>query len=411
MSPRALTTLACGSFILFLSIGARQGFGLFLPQVTTELSFGREAFAFAVAVQYLVWGAFGPVCGVLADRFGPRRTVVVGGVLYAAGFALASQAGGSESFALSAGVLIGLGLGGASFGVVNSAVAKAVDPEQIGTALGVVAAATAFGQFILLFYTQISLDVLGWRGSMLAHSALVAPIAVLALGLELKAKTALRTSATGARLTTPAPEGTDYLHCTSGLHAIRQAAKTRNFWLLCAGFSFSGFQVMFTMTHLPAYVNDLGMDSQMAVNALAVVSFTSFFGSWLAGRLADQFSKYKLLSFIYAARAGFALLAFAFPPSKWSLLVYFAALGFFWMSTIPVASALTAELFGTRYLASIFSTVFFIHQIGGFAGTWLGGLVFDAFANYKPMWVAIVFLCGAGSLLSLAIRPRTSAEG
>lgn len=383
---RPYVVLACGSLILFLSIGGRQGFGLFLPPITSELGVGRESFAIAIAVQYLVWGAAGPIAGVVADRFGAARTLITGGILYALGFLAASAAHDTAGLIGSAGLMIGLGLGGASYGVVHGVVGAAFTPERRGMALGVVGAATTIGQFLLLFVTQGLIEQLDWRGALAAHALLVALIVPLAIPLRTK-----QTHSSEKK--------------GGGVLAIRQAAATPAFWLLCAGFAASGFQVMFTMTHLPAFVGDLGLPPALAVQALAVVSFFSFVGSWLFGYLADRFPKRKLLATIYFFRAVFALAAYFIKFSPNGLLFNFAMLGIVWLCTIPVASALTAELFGTRFMASLFSVIFFTHQIGGFFGTWLGGRFYDMTGSYGPMWLVTAAMCGAGSLLALLIRP------
>ncbi len=392
LPSRSSIVLVCGSLILFLSIGGRQGFGLFLTPITSELGVGRESFAIAIAIQYLVWGAAGPIAGVVADRFGATRTLITGGIVYALGFIAASAAHDTAGLIGSAGFLIGLGLGGASYGVVHGVVGAAFPPERRGMALGVVGAATTIGQFLLLFVTQGLIEHLDWRGALAAHALLVALIVPLAIPLRAK------------HIPSSEKKG-------GGIPAIRQAAATPAFWLLCAGFAASGFQVMFTMTHLPAFVGDLGIPPALAVQALAVVSFFSFVGSWLFGYWADKLPKRKLLALIYFSRAVFALAAYFIKFSPNELLVYFAMLGIVWLCTIPVASALTAELFGTRFMASLFSVIFFTHQIGGFFGTWLGGRVYDVTGSYGPMWLLIAMLCGAGSLLALLIRtPVRPAE-
>lgn len=406
--------LACGGLILFLSIGTRQGFGFFLLPVTTELGVGREQFAIAVATQYLAWGACGPIAGVLADTYGTARTLVAEALLYSTGLVAASIAQTAFGFGVSAGLLMGAGLGGASYGVVQSAVARVHAEHRRGTALGIVSAVGAFGQFALLFFTHQCIATLGWRSAMAAHAALVVLIVPLALALQspLRLKDQIGSTAPANKthpsyhklLNTP-----DYRTVARGMVA---AARTRSFWLLCTGFAFSGFQVMFTMTHLPAMLDDLKFERDVAIQALAAISFTSFLGSWLFSSLADHFKLQQLLAFVYALRAVFALAALLMPWTHVGLIAYFALLGFVWMSTIPLASAMAASLFGTRFMASIFSLVFLAHQIGGFFRTWLGGKVYDKTGSYQTTWIMISVMCAAGAVMALAIyQPNHPKNG
>lgn len=381
-----LVTLA-GGMVLFVSVGARQGFGLFLVPLTHDLGFGRAAFASAIAVQYLVWGLAGPLAGMLADRCGTARVLVAAGVCYAAGFAFAAAVDGPTGFVAAAGVLIGLGLGGASFGVVHAAVAQAVTPARRGSALGAVGAITALGQFLLLFFTEQTIARFGWRGAFVAHALLAATIVPLAWPLRGGHAPASSTAADDAV-------------------PLARVLRDRAFWLLAAGFAFSGLQVMFTMTHLPAFVADLHLAPADAVHALAAVSFFSFVGSWVCGRLADRIDPVRLLIAVYAARSLLAALMLVLRFTPAGLVVYFGVLGCVWMSTIPLAASVTAERYGTRHLAPVFGTVFLAHQLGGFTGTWVGGWLFDRIGSYQPMWALIAALCAAGALLAWPLRRR-----
>ena len=379
--------IAAGGLVLFLSVGARQGFGLYFAPIHSELSLAREEFARAVAVQYLLWGMVGPVAGVLAERYSPKATLVVGGVLYTAGLVAASATQSANGLLLSVGALVGLGLGGASFGVVTAAVVQGTPRERRGAALGAIGALTALGQLLLLLYTEFTVQWLGWRGSLLATAALT--IAIVPLSLLLPGPPAATPQATG--------------DARQGWAAISHAVRQPSFWLMGFGFAFSGFHVMFTMTHAPAWFGDMGMSSSIAVQALGAISLTSFVGAWIWGRLCDRIRADKLLVVIYFARAAMAMLAAVLPFSPISVTVYFAVLGLFWMGTIPITSHLTSQLFGAQAMASVYGTVFLLHQAGGFAGTWLGGLVFDHHGSYQPMWCLIAALCLIGSALALAL--------
>lgn len=402
LTRQAKIAIAAGGGILFLSIGARQGFGLYYGPVGHELGLKREEFARAVAVQYLLWGLLGPVAGLLAERFSARATLVAGGLLYTAGFLVASVAQSATGWLASAGVLIGVGLGGASFGVVNAAVVQAVPAERRGSALGFVAAVTAVGQLLLLFFTQATIAGLGWRNSLIAHGLLALAIVPLALSM--------RNAAHASEGRAPGPA------FSTGLRAIFAALRTRAFWFMGLGFAFSGSHVMFTMTHLPAWVSDLGMHPTVAGQALAAVSLSSFAGSMLFGRLCDRYEPARLLIFLYVARASMAALAVVIPFTPSTLIAYFSLLGLVWMGTIPVTGHLTAQFFGAEAMATVYGVVFLLHQVGGFAGTWLGGVVFDRTGTYTVMWQAIVGLCLLGAVLAsligsvAPIRPRPHAS-
>ena len=396
MSRQAWTVILAGGLILFLSIGARQGFGLFFAPLSADLGLSREAFARAVAFQYLLWGLAGPIAGLLAERYSPVVVLVAGGTLYAMGFFGAGLVAEPATLLLPAGLLIGLGLGGAHFGVVNAAVVQVVPAARRGSALGRVAALTALGQLFLLFFTQGTIDALGWRAAMGAHALLVLLIVPLAIVLGVARREVAR----------PAPQAEQ----TRGTKALSQALRTPVFWLLSIGFAFSGLQVMFTMTHLPALVSDLGMSADHAVAALAAVSASSFVGSWWFGRLCDRVPAQWLLVFIYLARAAMAGVAWCVPFTPASLVVYFSVLGLVWMCTIPVTSHLAAQLFGVKALASIYGAIFLAHQVGGFAGTWLGGVVFDRTGGYAAMWLLIVVLCSLGAILASMVRSQAMLD-
>lgn len=391
MSNSRVRVLLPAGLLLFVSVGARQGFGLFLLPMAGDLGTTREAIATVIAVQYLVWGLAGPISGLIADRFGARPVLWAGAALYAAGFAWASIATDVPSLVASAGLAIGLGLGGANYGVVHGAVVRRIDIQSRGRALGAVNALTAAGQLLMLFATGALLQVLGWRDALAWHAMLVALIAPLAWWL-------CRAPAHAHGLSERAETS------RGAWPALRAALRLRNFWWLCAGFAVSGAQVMFTMTHLPAMLFDGSASSGLAMWALAAVSLSAFLGSLLFGWAADRYRASRLLALLYAFRALFALAWLGLPFEPAWVIGYFALLGLVWTSTIPVASALTASLFGSRYLASLFGAVFLAHQVGGFMGTWLGGHLFERWHSYTAMSWLLAAGCTIGALLALRIE-------
>lgn len=378
---------AAAGLVLFFSVGIRQGFGLFLVPVVASGVITRSDFSLAVALQYLIWGCTGPLAAKLADRIGSERVLALGAALYAIGFACAGKAESAWVFVLGAGVLIGLGLGLANYGVVNGWVANVVPAHMRGRALGVVGSLTALGQLLLLFFTHWSLGAgADWRSAFGLHALCVLAIAPVALLMwRLSGASDTRTSNT--------------------VHADGHSGSSRDMLLLCLGFGLSGFQVMFTMTHLPALLAGRGESSGTATWMLAILSGSSFLGSYFAGRWSETLDKRRLLAGIYAARAVGAALFMVLPDDELVLGAYFFLLGLVWMSTFPVVTAITAELFGVRRLALLFGYVFLAHQAGGFVGTWLGGIVAQRWGSYAPMFPLVCALC----LLAAASALRISA--
>ena len=350
----------------------------------------REQFSVAVATQYLVWGLAGPIAGLLADAWGARRTLAIGGLLYCLGFISAGFASGADSFWWSAGLLIGLGIGGASFGVVHAVVARAYPPEERGTALGIVGAMTALGQLVMLIFTDWSISAVGWREALIWHGVAVALIVLAARFMKDEHGSTIGVSAS---------------------QSLAMSIRRPVFWLVSIPFAFSGFQVMATMTHLPAVVTDMKLSADVALYSLIAVSATAFVGSWTIGRLSDKFDRTRVLASVYAIRAVLALVLAVFAFSPMGLIAFFMLVGLFWMSPIPLTSAICAHTFGTERLASIFSFVFFFHQLGGFTGTWLAAVVRDLSGSYSGLWYCSAAMCGIGAgLVLLASKEKQGVQ-
>ncbi len=336
------------SLILALSLGIRHGFGLFLPPMSAEFGWGREVFAFAIALQNLIWGLTQPFTGALADRFGARSTVIVGGILYAIGLGFMGLADSAVSLSLSAGVLIGIGLSGTSFSVILGAVGRAVPMEKRSMAMGLAAAAGSFGQFAMLPGTLGLISWLGWSVALMALGLLVALIIPLAAMLK----------------DTPlAPTGVEQ---TLG-EALREACAHSGFWLLALGFFVCGFQVVFIGVHLPAYLVDQHLPALVGTTVLALVGLFNIFGTYIAGLLGGRMSKPRLLSALYLARAVVILAFILTPLSVWSAYAFGVAMGLLWLSTVPLTNGTVATLFGVRNLSMLGGIVFLFHQLGLFS--------------------------------------------
>lgn len=387
LSRTGFWILVSGALILALSLGIRHGFGLFLAPMSAEFGWGRETFAFAIALQNLIWGIAQPFTGAVADRFGAMRTVLVGGILYAVGLVLMGYSDSAFSLSMSAGLLIGIGLSGTSFSVILGAVGRAVPLERRSMAMGISAAAGSFGQFAMLPGTLGLIGWLGWSAALLALGLLVAFIVPLAVLMRDK----------------PLPmQG----HEQTLSEALREAAGHSGFWLLSLGFFVCGFQVVFIGVHLPAYLVDRHLPATVGTTVLALVGLFNVFGTYFAGWLGGRMSKPRLLTGLYLLRA-VVIVAFIWAPlSVWTAYAFGIAMGLLWLSTVPLTNGTVATLFGVRNLSMLGGITFLFHQIGAFLGGWLGGYVYDHTGNYDLVWQISILLSLLAGLLNWPVRER-----
>ncbi|KIL04624.1 MFS transporter [Stutzerimonas stutzeri] len=381
------------SLILAISLGVRHGFGLFLAPMSAEFGWGRETFAFAIALQNLVWGLVQPFTGAAADRFGVARTVLIGGLLYAAGLALMAAADTPASLSLSAGVLIGLGLSGTSFSVILGAVGRAVPAEQRSMAMGIASAAGSFGQFVMLPGSLGLIQWLGWSTALLALGMLVALIVPLAAMMR------------GQREAPAAPGAQQSLG-----EALREAAGHSGFRLLALGFFVCGFQVVFIGVHLPAYLVDNHLPAQVGTTVLALVGLFNVVGTYTAGWLGSCYSKPRLLAGLYLIRAVVISLFLLAPLTEWSAYAFGIAMGLLWLSTVPLTNGTVATLFGVRNLSMLGGIAFLFHQLGAFFGGWLGGWLYDRTGSYDLVWQIAIALSLMATLLNWPIREQPVAR-
>ncbi|MBX9761798.1 MAG: MFS transporter [Pseudomonadaceae bacterium] len=379
------------SLILALSLGIRHGFGLFLPPMSNEFGWGREVFAFAIALQNLIWGLTQPFTGALADRFGAKRMVMVGGVLYVVGLLLMGLADSPLSLSLSAGVLIGMGLSGTSFSVILGAVGRAVPPEKRSMAMGVAAAAGSFGQFVMLPGSLGLISWLGWSAALMALGLLVALIVPLASLLK----------------DTPLPSSGQEQTLRE---ALREAFAHSGFWLLALGFFVCGFQVVFIGVHLPAYLVDQHLPALVGTTVLALVGLFNIFGTYIAGILGGRISKPRLLTALYLARAVIIVAFISLPLTVWSAYAFGVAMGLLWLSTVPLTNGTVATLFGVRNLSMLGGIVFLFHQLGAFLGGWMGGYVYDRTGSYDLVWQIAVLLSLLAAALNWPVREQPVAR-
>lgn len=390
-----LAVLLFGCAILVVSTGVRSSFGLFLPEMTQARGWSRETFSLAIALQNLMWGLGGSFLGAMADKYGSMRTLLLGGLLYVIGFLGMAWAEGGAGLSLSAGVVMGVAIGGTSFGVVLATLGRVVPAEQRSLAFGIGVAAGSFGQFLFLPIAGQLIQRIGWQDALLVHAAIAALIVVLALGVR-------------AENDAHAARGEVRLG-----QALRDAMGDRNFHLLFWGYFVCGLQVVFIALHLPSYLMDKGMSVNVGANAVALIGLFNIVGSFASGALGQRYSKKWLLAAIYVVRSiviGLFLLA---PLSVASVYLFSAAMGLLWLSTVPLTNALVGQRWGVRVLGLLGGVVFFGHQIGSFLGAWLGGVFFDRFGNYDYAWAMVIAfgLFAAAMHAPIDQRPAAASAG
>ena len=396
LSRSARNILISGSLILALSLGLRHAFGLFLQPISMANGWGREVFGFAIALQNLVWGVAQPFAGLLSDRHGAGRVIVGGALLYMLGLVGMATASATTTFTLAAGLLVGLGLAGTTMPIVFGAVSRALPAEKRSMAFGIAMALGSLGQFAMLPSALRLIDSLGWAPTLLLMSGLAALMLPLALGgLMERPQTAAPPSASAGP--------------TAG-QAARIALTDRGFWLLALGFFVCGFQVVFIATHMPAFLADKGMPAWVGSTVLALIGLFNIFGSLAAGWLGSRVPKPWLLSGIYAGRALAILLFIAMPVTPATAFLFAAAMGVFWLSTVPLTNGVVASLFGVRNLAMLGGLVFLAHQVGSFLGGWLGGLIYDRTGSYDIAWGIAIALSVVATLLNLPIKEQPVAS-
>lgn len=387
-----LVILICGCLIGLISFGPRSGFGFFLTPMTTAKGWGRDVFALAMALEMLLWGAGQPIAGALADRFGATFVIIGGTILYAAGIVWMAYATTPLELHLSAGVVIGFGLAGCSFTLVLGAFGKLMPENWRGVAFGAGTAAGSFGQFLFSPLAVALIDGLGWQRALLVFAAIL--LSVLPLSLALIAPPHA-----------PAAAGR-VLPRQSLRQALAEAFGHRSYVLLVLGYFTCGFQLFFIAVHLPAYLVDRGLPSWVGGWTLAVIGLFNIAGSLSAGWLSNLMPKRFILSAIYLVRSLAILIFITLPPHPAVTLAFGAVIGLLWLSTVPPTSALVALMFGPRWLTMLLGVAFFSHQVGGFLGVWLGGVLFEATGSYDPIWWGAIFFGVASAVINLPIVER-----
>jgi MFS family permease len=390
----ATVVIVAGCLIAVVTYGLRTSFGLFTDPLSDLRGWDREAFALAIGLQNLMWGVGQPFAGAIADRYGAGRVLAVGGVMYAAGTALMAASTSATALSLTGGVLLGLGLSGASFTIVLAAFARLVPPERRSWSMGLATAAGSLGQFLFAPLGQAFIGAYGPVSALLLLSCFIALVPLLAGALTGRGSQAERDAE---------PE-------MSTVGAIRGALTHPSYLLLTSGFFVCGFHVAFITTHLPPYLGDLGFSAGLAAWALALIGLFNVIGAYGSGVLGGIHSKRLLLSGIYVSRAVVFALFVLIPTTPFIVLLFAAAMGLLWLSTVPLTSGLVAVMFGTRHVGMLFGFVFLSHQVGAFIGVWLGGVVYEATGTYDLMWWISIALSLAAAAVHLPILERRAPQ-
>src|SRR4030088_125916 len=385
-TPRVI--IVCGGVIALLGFGPRSTLGFFVQPMSREFSWGRDVFGLALAIQNLMWGLGQPVAGAIADRFGTLRVICVGALLYAGGLVIMRYAATPFSLDVGAGVLIGFGLSGCSFNLVLSAFSKLLPPERRGLALGAGTAAGSFGQFLFAPFGVAMIDNFGWQTALTVFAGLMLLIIPLSLAL-----------ATPPATSTNVPAADQQSFKT----ALAEAFGHRSYVLLVLGYFTCGFQLAFITVHLPAYLVDRGISAQSGGWVIAAIGLFNIVGSLSVGWLQNMFPMRYILSAIYFLRAMSIIAFISFPITTFSAIMFGAASGLTWLSTVPPTSALVALMFGRRWFRALCGFSFVSHQVGGFLGVWLGGIVFEKFGSYTPIWWLSVLFGLLSALINLPI--------
>ena len=384
-----LVTLVAACLIVIVSLGIRQTFGMFYFDFSTDLGITLSQFGFALGLQMLLWGVFGPWFGIITDKYGGHVAVSIGFVFYLVGILmLYSKYNTGLYFVTSIGVLIGVALGATAISIPVSVVAKHFPQSNRTLAMGIVTAAGSFGYFVSPVFTRYSLVENGWENTLLIFAAFIFIGLILAFFL-----------------TTPKNVvGGKIDDNQTAIEALKEAFKSKSFIYLTLGFFVCGWHITLVATHIPVYINDRGLPEWCTVTILSMIGLFNIFGTLLSGYLAQKFSKKLILSTIYLAR-GLVIAIFIFLPPSPIIAVFFGmAFGFLWLSTVPPTMGLVGFIFGTKYIGLLYGIVFLSHQIGSFFGAYLGGVFHDLYGSYDYAWYISIALSIFAGLIHLPIK-------
>ena len=385
--------VGAAGIIMGMALGVRHVQGLFLQPVVSSQGWSRQVFGFALAIQNLVWGLTQPFTGMIADRFGAARILFLGMLAYALGLLLIAIPASPLQFTLANGALIGFALSGTAFGAVYGALNRIFAPEQRAWALAMAGAMGGVGQFCMVPFVQSLLGRVSWEATAIALCLVMLALSPLAAFLRDGPASVQKDAADSSM-----PE------------ALRAAFTHPGFLLLNLGFFACGFQLAFIAAHLPSYLMEKGLRIDQAGMTLAIIALTNIFGTYACGRLGGRWHPKHLLCGLYALRAMAMIVFIAAPITPFRSYLFSAVMGFLWLGTVPLTSGIVSQIFGVRYINTLFGFVFFSHQLGGFLGVWLGGYVYDAYHSYDALWLVSIAIGFAAALLHWPIDDAPNAR-
>ncbi len=382
--------LIAGCLIAMIGFGIRASFGLYLEPMTNANGWTREIYGLAMALQNLFWGLGLPIAGALADKHGTGKVIIGGAILYALGVWGMAESDGVLLLQLTGGVVVGLGIAFSAFTLAIAAMVRAVGPERRSLVMGVGTAAGSMGQVVFSPVSQGFIAAFGWFNALVISAMIILIMVPLAFCLP---------GSSGSE--EAGEQGNQTLRA-----AVIEALSHKGYVLLTLGFFVCGFHVAFITVHLPAYVKDLGMDPLIGAYCIALIGIMNIIGSIGSGVAGQKWSKKYSLSTIYLGRSVVTLALLMAPKTPLVMLLFAAAMGILWLSTVPLTTGIIAQVFGIRYMATLFGIVFVSHQLGSFMGVWLGGRIFDETGSYDGMWWASVALGIFAAMVHLPINEK-----
>ncbi len=381
--------IVAGASIAFLSMGTRQAFGVFLKPIVADLQTGREQFSLAIAILNLAMGV--PIAGMIADKVGHRRVMVVGSVLFAVGLIATSRLTQASGLYLTLGLVAGAGFSALSLSTILGAVGKVVSAQRRTFAFGLITAGTSLGMAVLTPTAGQLLTAFGWRTSFNLFAGLAILMIVATVFVP------------GRKITKAGPAVVD----EKFIDILKGAAGNNSYLLLVAGFFVCGFHVAFIATHLPSFLEDKGISTGIASLTVGLIGIFNIVGSLVFGWLGDRYRKRTLLASLYATRAVLITLLLVMPITNATALFFGASIGVVWLATAPLTSSTVAQLLGARYLSTLYGLVFFSHQVGAFLGVYLGGRLYDATGSYQTVWIIAIVLGVLAAIVHLPIDDKS----
>ena len=387
--------ISAAAAVLSTSVGLRQSLGLFMEPMVRGAGISVSAFGLAMAIQNLAWGIGQPFMGGLADRYGGRVVILVAALFYAIGLVLMGV-GGIAGLMVGGGILIGLATAGTSYGVLVGEVSRGVSPEIRQTVVSIVAAAGSIGTFILAPVTQEMIEGIGWETALFIFAGLALAISTMAMPLKVnggKPGTTARAEANAGK-------------------AIRAAMSHPGYLAMTVAFFACGFQLIFVATHLPNYISLCGLPPSVGAQSLALIGICNAVGTLVIGKLGQRYGNKLMLAIVYMGRTTAIVAYVMLPVSVESTLIFAAAMGFFWLSVVPLVSGLISGMFGLANFGVLFGVMFLSHQVGSFLGAWLGGLTFEMSGSYFIAWMSLIAVGALAAIVQLSMddRPRPGLQ-